>query len=127
MERIAHNPATVPAPAGGYSQALETRGGRLLHISGQIPQRADGTVPADFAGQCRAAWDNIGALLAAAGMSYANLVKVTTYLTSRDLAAVNSHIRQQVLGDARPALTVVIAQTLDPAWLLEIEAVAAAE
>ncbi|HEY1014618.1 MAG TPA: RidA family protein [Herpetosiphonaceae bacterium] len=127
MERIAHNPATVPAPVGGYSQALEMRGGRLLFISGQIPERADGTVPKDFAGQCQAVWDNIGALLAAAGMSYANLIKVTTYLTSRELAKVNSHIRQKVLGDARPALTVVVAQTLDPAWLLEIEAIAAAD
>lgn len=59
-------------------------------------------------------------------MTWAHLVHVRTFLTSRDLADENGQIRRRRLGAVRPALTVVVAGTLDPRWLLEIEAVAAA-
>ncbi len=121
-----YDPPTVPTPVGGYSQAVAVRGpATLLYISGQIPETASGSVPPDFDDQCRAVWANIVAILAAADMSIQHLVKVTTYLTRREDAARNGEIRQAVLGAHRPALTVIVAQTLDPRWLLEIEAVAA--
>jgi enamine deaminase RidA (YjgF/YER057c/UK114 family) len=53
-------------------------------------------------------------------------VKVTTYLTSRDQAEINGRVRRERLGEVRPALTVVIAETFAAEWLLEIEAIAAA-
>src|SRR5690606_28849215 len=112
-------------PEGNYTHALEVpAGARLLFVSGQIPARADGTVPDGFEAQCEAAWDNVLAALAAAGAGPGHLVKVTTYLTDRSQAEANSRIRRARLGEARPALTVVVAQTLLSAWLLEIEAVA---
>jgi 2-iminobutanoate/2-iminopropanoate deaminase len=121
-----HNPDDVPPPLGGYSQALELPpGARLLIISGQIPERPGQEMAIDFRGQCEAVWDNIEANLAAAGMEIGDLVKVTTYLTSREQVVENREVRQRRLGNASPALTVVIAQTLDPRWLLEIEAIAA--
>ena len=121
-----HDPVAVPAPVGGYTQGLEVAPGtRLLFVSGQIPARADGTVPEGFEAQCHAVWDNVLAVLAGAGMNAEHLVKVTTYLTSRDQTEVNGRIRRERLGAARPALTVVIVQTFAPEWLLEIEAVAA--
>jgi enamine deaminase RidA (YjgF/YER057c/UK114 family) len=58
-------------------------------------------------------------------MSMNNLVKVTTFLSSREYRTENSTIRQQVLGEHTPALTVIITGIYDPAWLLEIEAIAA--
>lgn len=116
-----------PAASGGYSQALAVGGAtRLLFISGQIPEARDGTVPAAFADQCRLVWSHIEAQLRAAGMGLDNLVKVTTFLSDRAHAEENGAIRRAVLGDRRPALTVIIAGIYDPAWLLEIEAVAAA-
>ena len=122
-----HDPTSVPPPVGNYAQGLEVpAGGRLLFISGQIPVRPDGSVPAGFEGQCHAVWDNVLAVLASAGMGREHLVKVTTYLTSRDQAETNGRIRRERLGDVRPALTVIIAQTFAAEWLLEIEAVAAA-
>jgi 2-iminobutanoate/2-iminopropanoate deaminase len=122
----AHDPPAVPAPIGGYSQGLEVpAGARLLFISGQIPVRTDGSVPADFAGQCDLVWDHIMAVLASAGMGPEHLVKVTTFLAGRDHADTNSRIRRERLGAARPALTVLIAEIFAPEWLLEIEAVAA--
>ena len=65
------------------------------------------------------------AQLDAAGMSAANLIKVTTFLSSREFAMVNREIRREALGTHSPALTVVICGIFDEKWLLEIEAVAA--
>jgi 2-iminobutanoate/2-iminopropanoate deaminase len=103
------------------------RSRRLLFISGQIPEEVSGIVPGDFESQCHAVWRNIVGVLESAGLTTANLVKVTTYLTDRADADANSRIRREVLGDHRPALTVVVAQTLEPQWLLEIDAVAASD
>jgi enamine deaminase RidA (YjgF/YER057c/UK114 family) len=126
MEFTRLDPAEVTAPQGGYTHGLVIPSrARMLYISGQIPELADGTVPADFDGQCRAVWRNIVAVLTSANMSVTNLVKVTTFLTSRDQADANSRIRREVLGVIRPALTVVVLQTLESQWLLEIEAIAA--
>ena len=121
------NPTEAPPPQGGYSQAIEVSGAsRLLFISGQIPVRPDGTVPSGFAAQCEQVWANLGACLRKAGLGFGDLVKVTTYLSDRRYAAENSRIRREVLGDHRPALTILIAGIYDEDWLLEIEAIAAA-
>jgi 2-iminobutanoate/2-iminopropanoate deaminase len=121
------NASSAPQPAGGYSQALEVVGvQRLLFISGQIPESAAGEIPAGFPAQARLAWRNVLAQLEAAGMSMANLAKVTVFLSSREFAMPNREIRQEVLGSHNPALTVIIADIFDERWLLEIEAVAAA-
>jgi enamine deaminase RidA (YjgF/YER057c/UK114 family) len=121
-----HDPADVPAPQGGYTHGLEvSHPSRWLLVSGQIPERADGGVPESAEEQCRVIWDHIRAVLADATMSVNDIVKVTTYLSNRDVAAANSEVRREVLGDHRPALTVVVAEIYDPAWLLEIEVLAA--
>lgn len=123
---VNHNPATVHPPAGGYSMGLEvTQHRRLLFISGQVPENSDGTVPEGFEAQCEAAWRNVKEVLAAAGLGVAHLVKVTTFLTDRNQLVANRIIRRAVLGDHQPALTVVVVQTVDSKWLLEIEAIAA--
>lgn len=119
-------PVNVAAPEGSrvHGQRLAP-GQELLFLSGQIPALADGRIPADFDAQCRAVWRNIVATLDAAGLGIGDLVKVTTFLTSREFAVRNGEICREVLGSHQPALTVIVAQTLDPAWLLEIEAIAA--
>ena len=116
-----------PPAIGGYAQAIEVESpSRLLFISGQIPETADGTVPEDFESQARLAWANVIRQLAAAGMTLDNLVRHTTYLADRRYRDPNSRVRQEILGDRTPALTVIIADIYDSAWLLEIEAIAAA-
>lgn len=127
MRLVASNAASAPPPAGGYAQALSVEDARrVVFISGQVPETADGTVPPDFESQCRLVWANVGAQLEAAGLSIGNLVKVTTYLASREHAVANRAVRKEVLGAHAPALTVVIAGIFDERWLLEIEAIAAA-
>jgi enamine deaminase RidA (YjgF/YER057c/UK114 family) len=101
-------------------------GWRVLCISGQIAAGEGTPAPDDFEAQAHAVWHNLGAILTSAGMDYAHLVHVRTYLARREDAAVNGAIRRHYLGAHTPALTVVVAGLLDPAWLLEIEAMAAA-
>jgi 2-iminobutanoate/2-iminopropanoate deaminase len=127
MQRRAINAPDAPHTSGRYSQAIEVSGARrTLYVSGQIPVSAAGEVPAAFTDQARLTWAHIAAQLAAADMSLANIVKVTTFLSDRRHAEENSLVRRQVLGELAPALTVIICDIYDPAWLLEIEAVAAA-
>lgn len=115
-------------PTGtGYAQAhLVTGAQRLLFISGQIPAGEDGQVPPDFKDQARLVWRNIERQLAAAGMTFADLVKFTVFLSDRRWRQANYEVRQEVLGDIAPAMTIIIAGIYDEAWLLEIEAIAAA-
>lgn len=122
-----HDPSDVPAPLGGYTNGLEvSHPSRWLLVSGQIPRSADGAVPESAEEQCRVIWDHITAVLTDAAMSVADIVKVTTYLSSRSIGPANTKVRNELLGDHRPALTVVVAEIFDPAWLLEIEVLAAA-
>jgi len=121
------NSPSAPIASGGYSQALEVQNAqRLLFISGQVPESREGEVPKDFRAQASLAWSNVLAQLEAAGMSVANLVKVTTFFASREHAIPNREVRQEVLGVHAPALTVIITGIFDESWLLEIEAIAAA-
>lgn len=121
------DPAAVPATSGGYVNAVAVEAAsRLLFISGQIPQTRDGHVPGDAEEQCRLIWAQITAVLTEAGMTVANLVKVTTFLSDRAHAATNTAVRSEVLGDHQPALTVIVTEIFDSAWLIEIEAIAAA-
>lgn len=110
----------------GYSQCVVVSGAqRTAYVSGQIPVRADGTVPHTFRAQAEQAWANVEAQLKAAGFGMQHLVRHTTYLSNRCYTAENSAVRREILGAHPAALTVIIAGIFDEAWLLEIEAVAA--
>lgn len=116
-----------PPVQGAYPQAVEVTGAtRWLYLSGQIPVRPDGGLPRDFRDQCRQCWANVEAQLTAAGMTLDNLVKVTTFLSDRRYAQENREVRLEVLDGRQPALTVIVTGIFDEAWLVEIEAVAAA-
>lgn len=116
-----------PPVEGSYPQAVEVTGPtRWLYLSGQIPVAPDGSLAAGFTGQCEQVWDNIETQLAAAGMTLDNLVKVTTFLSDRRHALENRQVRVQRLAGRQPALTVIVTGIFDEAWLVEIEAVAAA-
>jgi enamine deaminase RidA (YjgF/YER057c/UK114 family) len=99
-------------------------GAGLLFISGQIPVDAEGVTPFGFEAQCRQAWRNLLTVLRAADLGVRHLVKVTTFLSDRKYADLNGQVRRELLGDHRPALTVIIADIFEAGWLLEIEAIA---
>ena len=116
-----------PPVEGSYPQAVEVTGPtRWLYLSGQIPVAPDGALAPGFTAQCEQVWDNIETQLTAAGMTLDNLVKVTTFLSHRRYALENREVRVRRLAGRQPALTVIVTGIFDEAWLVEIEAVAAA-
>jgi reactive intermediate/imine deaminase len=126
MNRETINAKNAPASRGGYSQAVKIEDFKtLLFISGQIPVSDDDKVPETFDEQARLVWRNIDAQLKAAGMSKADLVKVTTFLADRHHATANREVRSDYLGAIAPAMSVVICAIFDEKWMLEVEAIAA--
>jgi enamine deaminase RidA (YjgF/YER057c/UK114 family) len=86
----------------------------------------DGTIPDDIAEQSRLAWQNLEAQLRAADMTLDNLVKITTILPNHaDLAAAREG-RSKVLGDRKPASTLIVGGLASPAWKIEVEGIAVA-
>ena len=66
------------------------------------------------------------AILEEAGMSFADVVKLSVFLTRESDIAGYRAARDRMIGEARPCSTlVVIARLVSPEWLVEIEAVAA--
>ena len=124
---IRHTPASVAAPFGPYSHAVEVpEGSRFLYISGEVGVLPDGTVPGTIEAQAEACWRNIIAILDDAGMGVDDLVKITTYLVHPEDVAAAGAARVKHFGDARPGSATIIVQALvNPALLIEIEAVAA--
>lgn len=121
------DPAGLPESTGAYTHGTAVSGAqRIVFVSGQPPWSVDAPVPESFDDQCRLAWRNVERVLAEAGMSLRHLAKVTIYLADREYRAANSRIRAEILGDHRPALTVIITGIYSEEWLLEIEAVAVA-
>ena len=121
------NPPTIAPPFSRYSHAIEVpAGARWLHISGQVGVWPDGTLEQGFTAQAERAWDNLLAILAAAGMGPADVVKANVYLTRGTDLLEARRIRDAKLAGAAPASTLaVVAALANPAWLFEVEAVAA--
>ena len=114
------------APAGGhYSQGV--RHGDLIYVSGQLPIAPDGThhSEADFEQQARLAIRNMIAVVEAAGGSAATLLKVTVYLVGVWNWPRFNTVYAEILGDARPARSVVPVPELHYGYLVEVDAVAA--
>jgi enamine deaminase RidA (YjgF/YER057c/UK114 family) len=127
MQRRDINAPDAPHPASPYSQAVEVLGiTRTLYVSGQIPADTTGKVPDDLASQCRLAWRNVEAQLRAAGMGLDNIVKVTTILPDHASLGESRKARAEVLGDRKPASTLIIGGLASPAWKIEVEVIACA-
>jgi 2-iminobutanoate/2-iminopropanoate deaminase len=122
--RTAHAPAAI----GPYSQAVVVPVGnqRMVFCSGQIAlDPATGVViEGDIAAQTRQVLENLGAVLAAAGASFANVVKTTIFLADMaDFATVNAIYGERFPGDP-PARATVAAAGLPRNVRVEIDAIA---
>ena len=117
--------AKAPGAIGPYSQGVETSG--LVFCSGQIPldPMTGVFVPGGVEAQTEQVLRNLGAVLEAAGCTYADVVKTTVFLTDmNDFAAVNAVYAKFFEGDC-PARSAVQISTLPKGALVEIEAIAA--
>ncbi len=123
-----HNPTDIAPAFSRYSLGVEVpSAARWLTISGQVGVAPDGTLANGAEAQMERSWRNVFAILESAAMTPQNLVKVTAYLTRPEDTALYRQVRDRMLEGAEPASTLVIVAGLaDPAWLVEIEALAAA-
>jgi 2-iminobutanoate/2-iminopropanoate deaminase len=114
----------APTAIGPYSQAIRT--GQLLFLSGQVAlDPATGQIiDGDIAAQTRRVMENLGAVLKAAGLSFADVVRTTIYLTDmNDFAAVNEAYGGYFTAPAPARATVQVARLPRDARV-EIDAVA---
>jgi enamine deaminase RidA (YjgF/YER057c/UK114 family) len=118
--------------AFGFSQAIETSGHkRVLRCSGQTSVDADGAPQhaADMAAQIALATDNLEAVLKAADMSLANVVRLTVFVTDIDGSLQHFGVLEERLKKAgiQPAVTLIgVARLFAPELMIEIEADAVA-
>ena len=112
-------------PISHYTDAV--RAGDLLFVSGCVPVDGAGRLVGgdDVIAQARQVFANVARVLAAAGATFADVVKVTVYVTDiGDRERINT-VRQDVFGATRPASTLVEVGALAvPGAKLEVEAVA---
>jgi 2-iminobutanoate/2-iminopropanoate deaminase len=127
MALIKHNPEGVFPPYRCYSHAIEISGdAKLLFISGLNGYYADGkTMPDSFEEQGDIIWQHLRTILQSAGLDYQDLVSLRTYLADPQYDEANVQLRVKYLGNHQPSSTVICCRLLDPAWKLEVEAVAA--
>jgi enamine deaminase RidA (YjgF/YER057c/UK114 family) len=123
----ARNPTDGVYPAtDDYVHAMEVAAPtRFLFVSGTMGLELDGVPGADLDAQLRLVWSNIRAILASAGMTTDNIVRLTSYLGDASYADANAAARVAALGQRRVPTTAIVAQLLSPNWLVEIEVVAA--
>ncbi|WOC31496.1 MULTISPECIES: RidA family protein [Caproicibacterium] len=113
----------APAALGPYSHAVQAGG--TLYLSGQLGlDPVSGALPQGVEAQARQSLENIGAVLSAAGMTYADVVKTTVFLADmQDFAAINA-IYAEYFKDVCPARSCVQAAALPKGALFEMEAIA---
>ena len=129
MKKIILPPSMSP-PQGNYSHGIVVSQGRLLFIAGQTAVGPDGNIVGvgDAFAQARQAYENIGAILSDAGMTFADIVKMTTYITDRSFREKVNDVRRHYLKKDFPANTLVVVKGLArEEYLVEIEAIAWAE
>lgn len=114
----------APAAIGPYSQAVQAGG--FVFCSGQIPlDPATGAlVTGDIGAETERVLKNLAAVLEAAGVTFANVVRTTIYLTDmNDFAAVNA-VYAKWFKDTPPARATVQVAALPKGARVEIDAVA---
>jgi reactive intermediate/imine deaminase len=112
-------------PISHFTDAV--RAGELLFVSGIVPvdERRELVGGDDVVAQARCVFENMRQVLAAAGCAFADVVKVTVFLTDVNDRPLVNPVREEVFGAARPASTLVeVSALVIPGAKIEVEAVA---
>ena len=129
MRKEIVQPEGVYPPTADFSQAIRVSGGDLVFVSGIIGMRPDGTMPESAVEQIELAFENLVRVLAAAGATAADVVKVNVFVKD-DFALVRDDlrsIRRRYFTHDFPVTTPVqVAGFAGPGYLFEIEAIAVA-
>jgi 2-iminobutanoate/2-iminopropanoate deaminase len=117
----------APKAIGPYSPAV--RAGQLVFLSGQVPMdpATGNLVDGDIAAQTRRVFDNLGALLTAAGLTFANVVRTTVFLADmNDFAAMNQ-VYATYFSEPYPARSTVQVARLPKDARVEIDLIASTD
>jgi enamine deaminase RidA (YjgF/YER057c/UK114 family) len=135
MPKEAINPPSLAKPVG-FSHAYEVRGGRTLHIAGQVARDRDGNIigKGDIVAQFRQVCENLKAVVESRGGTLQDIVKLVLYVLDKDdyRARVKEigAVYREYFGKHYPAMTLVEVKGLwdtDAGCMLEIEGIAALE
>jgi len=123
MGKEAIKTPNAPAAVGPYSQGIKAND--LIFVSGQLPMTPDGKlVTDDIAAATKRSLQNVSAVLATAGASMNDVVKVTVFLVDMaDFGAMNE-VYKEFFTEPYPARAAVAVKTLPKGAPLEIEAIA---
>ena len=130
MRTTRSNPDTVAAPIGSYSQSVrvEAADATWIYVSGQIAIDVGGNLvgPGDVRAQTRQVFENLKAILEANGATFADVVKIGTYLTTLGDLAGMREVRGEYLTSEPPASTAVqVVALVVPEAVIEVDVVAA--
>jgi enamine deaminase RidA (YjgF/YER057c/UK114 family) len=125
------NPEGMPAPTG-YSYVVSAEARQMVFVSGQVAIDSEGKVvgEGDLERQGEQVFENLRTCLAAAGATFGDVVKMTTYVVNfdaaRDRPVINALRQRYLPADRRPTSTLVGVSALAvPSLLIEIEMIAA--
>ena len=122
------NPPSLSTPAG-YTHVVEVaQAARTVYIAGQVSFDVNRQVVGvgDMAAQTEQVFKNLEAALAAAGATFADVVKMVTYVTDMSHLPALRAARGRYFGEALPASTLVQVSALaHPDLMIEIEVIAA--
>jgi reactive intermediate/imine deaminase len=129
MRATRSNPDGVAKPVGTYSHAVrvETDEATWIHVSGQIANDLEGRLvgSGDLRAQTRQVFENLKAILEGNGATFADVVKIGTYLTTLDDLAGMREVRSEYLTSEPPASTAVqVVALVVPDALIEVDLVA---
>jgi enamine deaminase RidA (YjgF/YER057c/UK114 family) len=120
-------PRLIRAPFARYSHAVEVpSSSRWLLCSGQLGISTDDQIPESVEAQAELCFESIGACLAEADMSFADVVKISAYVTERSDMAAYMAVRDHYVRLPPPASTLlIVAGFTRPELKVEVEAIAA--
>ena len=128
MEKTLIQPQSVHQPFSNYSHAIAVDGAaRVVYCAGQVSADADQNIvgEGDFDAQADQVMSNVINVLAEAGATLADVVKVTLYVVRQEDAQKGRNILREHFGGNPPASTLcVLAGLADPIFLVEIEVIA---
>lgn len=125
MNREINPPSIAPTAANYAHGILSTDAQRILHISGTVGTRPDGSISDDVGEQAEEVWRSIAAICAEAGMGLDDIVSITTYAVAGQPLAGVMAARDRALGGRRVASVLITVPALvRPEWKMEIAAVA---
>lgn len=126
MQKV-FNPPSVPKPFGAYNHGLLVpAGASLLVTSGQLGIGVDDVIPPDVTAQAELCFKAIGAILEEAGMSYADVIRISGFVTRREDFPAYMAVRDRFTLDPKPVSTlIVVGGFTRPEFNVEVEITAA--